>query len=80
MTTAARTATSTWTIDKTHSAVEFAVKHLMISTVKGHFSEFEGTLEIDEKNPENSAIVDSIDIPSIDTSPSSSSSTGKVHA
>ena len=38
--------TGTWNIDPTHSSVEFQVKHLGIATVKGLFSEFEGTLEI----------------------------------
>ncbi|HVZ50066.1 MAG TPA: YceI family protein [Gemmatimonadaceae bacterium] len=32
-----------WTIDTTHAGVEFAVKHLMISTVKGRFTRFSGT-------------------------------------
>ena len=67
MTTAARTATSTWTIDKAHSAVEFAVKHLMISTVKGQFREFEGTLRLDEEAPERSSVDASIGVASIDT-------------
>ena len=34
-----------WNLDTTHSAAEFAVKHLMISTVKGHFNTFTGTGE-----------------------------------
>ena len=37
--------TGTWTVDKVHSSVEFQVKHLGIATVKGQFTEFEGTLE-----------------------------------
>lgn len=35
----------TWKIDSAHSEIGFKVKHLMISTVKGFFGEFEGTLE-----------------------------------
>jgi polyisoprenoid-binding protein YceI len=35
----------TWQVDPVHSSVEFHVKHLGIATVKGHFSQFEGTLE-----------------------------------
>ena len=30
----------TWTVDPTHSQVDFAVKHLGISTVRGTFSDF----------------------------------------
>jgi polyisoprenoid-binding protein YceI len=38
----------TWTVDRAHSSVGFAVKHLGIATVRGTFDEFEGTLEIGE--------------------------------
>lgn len=38
--------TGTWTVDAAHSQVGFAVKHMGISTVRGTFTEFEGTLEI----------------------------------
>jgi polyisoprenoid-binding protein YceI len=36
----------TWIVDPTHSNVEFAVKHMGIATVRGKFTEFEGTLEV----------------------------------
>ena len=36
----------TWNVDPVHSSVEFQVKHLGIATVKGQFTEFEGTLEV----------------------------------
>ena len=38
--------TGTWSVDAAHSNVEFRVKHLGISTVRGAFRDFEGTLEI----------------------------------
>ena len=38
--------TGTWTLDPAHSRVGFAVKHLGIATVRGFFSDFEGTLEV----------------------------------
>jgi polyisoprenoid-binding protein YceI len=38
--------TGTWIVDRAHSRVGFAVRHLGISTVRGEFREFEGTLEI----------------------------------
>lgn len=38
--------TGTWNVDPSHSSVEFRVKHLGISTVRGEFREFEGRLEI----------------------------------
>jgi len=67
MTTQTQTATSTWTVDPTHSIVEFAVKHLVVTTVKGRFRELEGTLRIDEAQPENSSLAASIQVASIDT-------------
>ncbi len=62
-----QTSTGTWTIDPVHSIAEFAVKHLMISTVKGRFRSLEGTLYIDEANPINSWVTASIAVASIDT-------------
>ena len=38
--------TGVWNVDRSHSSVEFRVKHLGISTVKGQFREFEGRLEV----------------------------------
>src|SRR3982074_1381351 len=40
--------TGTWAADPAHSKVGFAVKHMGIATVRGEFTEFEGTLEIGE--------------------------------
>jgi polyisoprenoid-binding protein YceI len=44
--TASPVLTGTWTVDPSHTNVGFSVKHLGIATVRGHFEEFEGTLEI----------------------------------
>jgi polyisoprenoid-binding protein YceI len=40
--------TGTWNVDKDHTHVGFAVKHLGVTTVRGEFLEFEGALEIGE--------------------------------
>jgi polyisoprenoid-binding protein YceI len=48
MSTATIAPTGTWTVDPAHSRVGFAVKHLGIATVRGVFTDFEGTLEIGE--------------------------------
>ena len=45
-TTATLAPTGTWTVDPTHSRVGFAVKHLGIATVRGVFTDFEGTLQL----------------------------------
>jgi polyisoprenoid-binding protein YceI len=43
-----RVPAGTWRVDPSHSSVAFEVKHLMIATVRGHFSEFESTrVELD---------------------------------
>ena len=67
MSTTTRTSVNNWTIDPVHSVAEFAVKHMMISTVKGRFRSLEGTLQIDEANPANSSVTAAIDIASVDT-------------
>lgn len=67
MTTEVQTRTSTWTIDPNHSIAEFAVKHLVVATVKGRFRELEGKIEIDEANPENSSVEVKIAVASVDT-------------
>ena len=55
-----------WNLDTTHAEVEFAVKHLMISTVKGHFRTFSGT---GTTHPDGTlkSVAMSIDTASIDT-------------
>ena len=40
--------TGTWAIDKAHTKVGFAVKHMGVSTVRGEFHDFDGSLEVDE--------------------------------
>ena len=67
MTTATETTTSTWNIDASHSAIEFAAKHLMITTVKGRLADARGTVTIDETNPANSSATVEFDAKSVDT-------------
>lgn len=62
-----QTAVSTWTIDPSHSQVEFTVKHMMFSKVKGSFTRFNGTINLDEQNISNSSVRVEIDPSSIDT-------------
>jgi polyisoprenoid-binding protein YceI len=45
-----------WNIDTAHSNVEFSVRHMMISKVRGTFEKFEGTVELDEANPANTSV------------------------
>ena len=59
--------TSTWQIDPAHTTIEFAVKHMMFTTVRGRFKTFTGTIRVDERNPDNSGLEVNIDTASIDT-------------
>lgn len=61
------TSVSTWTLDPVHSQVGFNVKHMMITRVRGRFTEVEGMLELDEENPAASSVDVEIDASSIDT-------------
>ena len=56
-----------WDIDSVHSQATFSVKHMMISTVRGHFEVLSGQLEIDEQHPENSWVEAQVDAKSINT-------------
>lgn len=61
-------ATSTlWTIDETHSLLEFAVKHMMITTVKGRFGKVAGTVTIPDGNIAKGSVNATIETASIDT-------------
>src|SRR4029077_13676094 len=59
--------TPAWAIDAMHAEVGFAVKHLMISTVRGRFGAVAGNVLLDEANPAKSAVDVTIDVASIDT-------------
>ena len=60
-------AADTWTIDPAHSQVGFAVKHLVVSTVRGDFGTYSGTIQLDEKDVASSTVEATIDVNSIDT-------------
>jgi polyisoprenoid-binding protein YceI len=59
--------TTTWNIDNSHTLVEFSVRHLMISTVKGRFGEVSGKVVADDADPSRSQIEATINVASIDT-------------
>jgi len=56
-----------WTIDNAHSEINFSVRHMMISTVRGRFEKFEGEVNFDQNALENSTVDVSIDAASINT-------------
>jgi polyisoprenoid-binding protein YceI len=58
---------STWTIDPMHSQVNFGIKHLQVSTVRGSISGVTGTIVWDEKNPSNSSVQATINATTVST-------------
>jgi polyisoprenoid-binding protein YceI len=60
-------AATIWKIDPTHSEVSFKVKHMMISTVTGHFESFDAEAKTDGDDFKNAKIDVQVDIDSINT-------------
>lgn len=58
---------SQWKIDPSHTLVEFGVRHLMITTVKGRFGGVEGTITGDPGDWGNASVDVKIEAASIDT-------------
>jgi polyisoprenoid-binding protein YceI len=58
---------ATWNLDKAHSAVQFSVKHMMVSTVRGTFDAFSGSASYDAANPAALSLNATIEAKSIDT-------------
>ena len=55
-----------WALDPTHSSVDFSVRHLMVSKVRGHFAGFDAEL-VTAPDPLDSTISATVDLSSIDT-------------
>jgi len=56
-----------WQIDPAHSIAQFSVRHMMISNVKGEFSNVTGVVNLDEKDPTRSTVEVSIDTTTVNT-------------
>lgn len=56
-----------WTVDPTHSAIEFSVKHMMIAKVKGSFNKFEANILANPSDLTTAEIDFTVDVASIDT-------------
>ncbi|MAP79852.1 MAG: hypothetical protein CL526_02065 [Aequorivita sp.] len=56
-----------WKVDPSHSEIEFKVKHMMISTVTGSFSEFDADVEAADETFKNAQFTFSAKIDSIST-------------
>ncbi|RPF52246.1 YceI family protein [Aquisalibacillus elongatus] len=55
------------TLDKVHSAINFSVKHMMVSKAKGEFQDFDLEVNGDVKDLENTSVKVTVDVSSIET-------------
>ncbi len=60
-------ATKTFNLDKAHTDVVFATKHMMVTTVRGLFAGVDGTLNLDVENPTASSGTFTVDVATIST-------------
>ncbi len=66
-TAAPKAGVTTWQLDPAHSSVEFSVKHMMMTTVRGRFKEVQATLRGDRDHPEDAGVEARMRTGSIDT-------------
>lgn len=66
-TATARAEPAVWQIDSSHTSVQFAVRHLMVSTVRGTFGKVSGVARFDPADPTGATLEATIDATSIDT-------------
>ena len=59
--------TNNWNIDTVHSGINFSVRHMVVSKVRGRFAKFSGELAIDDDDLTRSSVNVAIDAASIDT-------------
>src|SRR6266404_1982338 len=59
--------TGTWQIDPNHSATQFSVRHLGVSTVRGAFTKVSGSAKHDPADPSKDSLDATIDTNSVDT-------------
>jgi polyisoprenoid-binding protein YceI len=56
-----------WNLDTVHSGINFTVRHMVVSKVRGRFAKFNGTVALDESDVTRSSVEATIDASSIDT-------------
>lgn len=59
--------TAAWTPDPNHSEVDFAIRHMGLTLVHGHFGAVAGTLHLDPADPEKSSVQVTINVTGVDT-------------
>src|ERR1022692_1557132 len=59
--------TNNWNLDTVHSGINFTVRHMVVSKVRGRFAKFGGSVTLDEGDLTRSIVEATIDASSIDT-------------
>jgi polyisoprenoid-binding protein YceI len=59
--------TNDWNLDTVHSGINFTVRHMVVSKVRGRFAKFSGSVALDEDDLTRSVVEATIDASSIDT-------------
>jgi len=60
-------ATNTWNLDAAHSGIHFSVRHMVVSKVRGRFSKFSGSVDLEDDDLTRSLVTVTIDAASLDT-------------
>ncbi len=58
---------SNWTIDTTHSGINFSIRHMVVSKVRGRFTKYTGAVQLDEDDLTRSTVQAVIDASSVET-------------
>jgi len=58
---------SSWNIDTTHSGVNFSIRHMVVSKVRGRFTKYSGSVQLDEDDLTRSTVQATIEASSVDT-------------
>ncbi len=56
-----------YTLDPSHTRIGFSARHAMVTKVRGHFDQFEGTAHVDTVTPANSSVTVTIEAASVTT-------------
>jgi polyisoprenoid-binding protein YceI len=56
-----------WEFDHAHSRIDFTVRHMLVSKVRGTFTKWTGSIELDEQDLSRSRVAVEIDVASVDT-------------
>jgi len=59
--------TSNWNIDAVHSGINFSIRHMVVSKVRGRFGKYTGAIKLDDGDITRSVVEATIDASSIDT-------------